>query len=76
MEAKKYTVEELEKNILKALEKYKFGAYSRYLVEDLGVEYNPSYRWFCKALSNLVVKGAVIYDRNKGCYMLPKYRRV
>ena len=76
MMAKNNTVEELEKNILKALEKYRRGgAYSRYLVEDLGVEYNPGYRWFSKALANLVVNGAVIYDRNKNAYLLSKYWR-
>ena len=70
--SKYITTEELEKRILKALEKYRYGALRRYVAEDIGAENAPNYLRFCKELDRLTVQGFVIYDENKDGYILPQ----
>lgn len=74
MKTKANIVKEFENRILKALEKYRFGAYDRYLAEDIKAESYPDYLWFCKALESLVTKGVVICKGKDG-FLLSKYRR-
>lgn len=66
---------EFKNRILKALEKYRFGAYERYLAEDIKAESKSDYLRFCKALESLVSEGVVIQHKGKNGYLLSKYGR-
>lgn len=63
---KVYTVEALEKRIIKALKKVKFGYQERYLVEATNAEF--SIYNFNTALCNLQQKGVVAYNENTESY--------
>ena len=69
-QTKIYTVEALEKRILKALKNYKFGANDRILKEHVNAEF-----WhyeFYQALENLQKQGTVAYNENTESYELVK----
>jgi hypothetical protein len=63
---KVYTIEVLEKRIIKALKKVKFGYQERYLVEATNAEF--SIYNFNTALCNLQQKGVVAYNENTESY--------
>lgn len=65
---KVYTVEALEKRIIKALKKVKFGYEDRYLKEATDAE-NSHYNFYT-ALCNLQQKGIVAYNENTESYEL------
>lgn len=65
---KVYTVEALEKRIIKALKKVKFGYQERYLIEATNAGFNISN--FNTALCNLQQKGVVAYNENTESYEL------
>lgn len=65
---KVYTVEALERRIVKALKKVKFGYQERYLIEATNAEFNISN--FYTALCNLQKKGVVAYKENTESYEL------
>lgn len=65
---KVYTVEALEKRIIKALKKVKFGYEEKYLIEAIDAEFNISN--FYTALCNLQQKGIVAYNENTESYEL------
>lgn len=69
-QTKVYTVEALEKCILNALKKYKYGANDRILKEHVNAEF-----WhyeFYQALANLQQHGQVAYNENIESYELVK----
>lgn len=65
---KVYTVEALEKRIIKALKKVKFGYEEKYLIEAIDAEFNIFN--FYTALCNLQQKGIVAYNENTESYEL------
>lgn len=65
---KVYTVEALEKRIIKALKKVKFGYEEKYLFEATNAEWS-TYN-FHTALCNLQQKGIVAYNENTESYEL------
>ena len=65
---KVYTVEALERRIIKALKKVKLGYQERYLIEATGAEF--SFYNFNTALCNLQQKGVVAYNENTESYEL------
>lgn len=65
---KVYTVEALERRIVKALKKVKFGYQERYLIEATNAEFNISN--FYTALCYLQQKGVVAYNENTESYEL------
>lgn len=65
---KVYTVEALERRIVKALKKVKFGYQERYLIEATNAEFNIIN--FNTALCNLQQKGVVAYNENTESYEL------
>lgn len=65
---KVYTVEALERRIIKALKKVKLGYQERYLIEATGAEFS-AYN-FNTALCNLQQKGVVVYNENTESYEL------
>lgn len=67
---KVYTVEALEKRIVRALQNAKYGLEVRYLVEATNAEF--SYRQFSEALGNLYEQGEVLYREDLESYLLNK----
>lgn len=65
---KVYTVEALEKRIIKALKKVKFGYEEKYLIEATDAEW--SIYNFHTALCNLQQKGIVAYNESTEDYEL------
>lgn len=65
---KVYSVEALEKRIITAMKKVKFGYQERYLIEATDAEFNISN--FYTALCNLQQKGVVAYNENTESYEL------
>lgn len=65
-----YTVETLEKRILKVLAKCKMGAYDRILIEATNAEF-CHYQFFT-VLCNLQQQGLVAYNEGTESYVLIK----
>lgn len=63
-----YTVETIERRIVRILEKAKLAIESKYLIEGCHAEF--SYRQFCEALGNLCQQGIVVFNETIKGYEL------